>query len=659
MSHLHFHKKPFASFDDFFSSGMEESISPFLTSSSRKWAFNHSLYASILSAIFLVFSYGFSFFHPNVSLLFLSFVYFLSGTPALIASIEDLKTFNINIDVLMTLAAFLSILIGSEREGALLLVLFALSHAMEHMVTRKTKGALQSLHHIAPTMAIIVNEDGSIYQKSVKEITKGAHLLIQSGEIIPLDGFVIDGNSSVNLVHLTGESIPTPKHKGSDVQAGSLNLEGVLTIEVSKVAADSTLTKIIQLITQAQEAKPQIQKILDRFSQLYATSIIGLAVCFAALLPFFLHIPYSGIEGSIYRSLAFLIAASPCALIIATPTAYLSAISSVTKKGILLKGGVILDALSKCTTFAFDKTGTLTTGNLSCSIIEEYLAHEHFDDATALQIAYSLERSSSHPIAKAITNLAQSKKLKPLPTSDIQTIPGFGIQGTVHFREKQYLAFIGNIDFILQKKPSLSSELKRNHKEGHLITYLLIENAIYLFHFQDEVRLNMKQTLDQIKDLGLKTIMLTGDHEENASFVAKTIGIDEYYADIKPEEKLDIISKLAKTENLVMIGDGINDAPALARANVGISMGQIGSATAIEASDIVFLKDDISLLPWLYKKSKKTLVIVKQNLTLALGVILLATTPALLGVIPLWLAVILHEGGTVVVGLNSLRLLKR
>lgn len=656
MSHSHSH----VSFDDFFSSGMDESISPFLTASSRKWAFNHSLVSSIIAAVLLALSFLLSYINKDLSLVCLSFVFFLSGVPALIESIYDLKDLNINIDVLMTLAAFLSILIGSQMEGALLLVLFALSHAMEHMVTRKTKGALQSLHQISPTMGVVVAEDGTISQKSIREIQKGTKLLIQSGEVIPLDGVVKEGSSYVNLVHLTGESIPIAKHVNDEVQAGSLNLEGTLTIIVTKVAADSTLSKIIKLITQAQEAKPKLQRFLDKFSRAYATTIISLSAFFAIALPFMFGISFVGIEGSIYRALAFLIAASPCALIIATPTAYLSAISCVAKKGILLKGGVTLDALARCKLFAFDKTGTLTTGRLSCVKVDHLTTEQgKFDNHIAIQVAYTLERSSSHPIATAIIDYAQKKQIVSLSSKEIKSIPGYGVEGIISIDNAEIPSFIGSYDFIRQKLSDEQALDKAEYKEGHLVTYLMIGKDVFSFHFQDEIRESMKETIDDLHRLDLKSVMLTGDHKPNADYVASKLGIDVYEADLKPEEKLKKVTELAEEQGLAMIGDGINDAPSLARANVGISMGLIGSSTAIEASDIVFLNDDLRLLSWLYKKSKSTMRIVKQNLTLALGVIVLATTPALLGVIPLWLAVILHEGGTVIVGLNSLRLLRK
>jgi Cd2+/Zn2+-exporting ATPase len=619
-------------FDEFFSSGQEESISPFLTPQSRKWGKNLSLKSAAGAASFLVLAFACSFVNQPLSYFFLSLVYFLSGIPALIDSLTDLKNLEINIDVLMTLAAFLAVAIDSSLEGALLLVLFELSHGMEDSVSHKARSALHHLNTIAPKFAHMIDIEGMEYEKSVREIQPGEKVLIKHGEIVPLDGKVIEGTSSVNLVHLTGESIPVQKTIGDSIAAGSRNLEAALVIEVERVSSDSTLSRIIQLITQAQEAKPRLQRWLDRFGQHYATTIIGLTFLFALMLPFFSQMSYFGHEGSLYRSLAFLIAASPCALIIATPTAYLSAISAAARKGILLKGGVTLDALASCTMIAFDKTGTLTTGDLECTSMD--------CPDEALSVAYGLERQVVHPIASAICRLAQQKNIAPQEIASFRSIPGFGVEGIVDGKR----VAIGRPEFI-------GAQIE---KEG-VLAALLFEEKIYFFHFADQMR---QEIATLIRDLPLQAVMLTGDHKRNAEKVGKMLGIQEIYANLTPEDKLKKVAKLSQ-KGLAMVGDGMNDAPALARATVGISMGRIGSATAVDASDVVLLNDDLHLLSWLFKKSKETLQIVKQNLGLALGVILFATTPALLGLIPLWLAVLLHEGGTVLVGLNSLRLLRK
>ncbi|MCP5510125.1 MAG: cadmium-translocating P-type ATPase [Chlamydiales bacterium] len=628
------------SFDDYFAQGSSEAISPFLTARGKLWAKNLHLRASILSALLLALSFGLSFYSFAASRLALIFVYFIAGTPALLNTIEDLKGFEINIDVLMTLAAFLSVLIGAELEGALLLVLFAISGAMEEVVMRKTQSAINSLRHISPTRVTQIASDGSLFERSIREIGRGEKILVRAGELIPLDGVIKSGASFVNLVHLTGESVPLSKGPGDEVPAGARNIDGQLTVEVLRVSSESTLTRIIKLIEEASSSKPRLQRTLDRFGKPYAMTIIGLATLFALALPLF-GIPYSGIEGSIYRALAFLIAASPCALIIATPTAYLSALSACAKQGILLKGGVILDSLASCHTIAFDKTGTLTTGELECIGVSP--ANDQ-----AIAIAAGLERGSKHPIAHAILAYAQSKNLPPAEIENFKSIPGSGLEGRL--KDGTYVA-IGNLPFISAKTPV--PEIQR--LAGELISLLLIGTELTVLKFSDHVRPGM---LELISALNLEVVMLTGDHHENALSIAKSLNIQSVHADLKPEDKLRLVSELSQEKGLAMVGDGINDAPALARATVGIAMGKVGSMAAIDASDIIFLHDDLEQLPWLIKKAHHTLRIVKQNLGLALAVIFLVTTPALLGYIPLWLAVVLHEGGTVIVGLNGLRLSK-
>ena len=463
---------------------------------------------------------------------------------------------------------------------------------------------------------------------------------------------MLEGTSSVNLVHLTGESNPTLKKPGDEVPAGARNLEAALTIEVTRTSRDSTLMKIIQLITAAQEAKPKVQRWLDRFGKTYASAVIGLTVLFAATLPWILNIPYLGIEGGVYRALAFMIAASPCALIIATPTAYLSAISACAKKGILLKGGIILDALASVTQIAFDKTGTLTTGQLECTAIEA-LGPTSLSADDALRIAAALERQVVHPIAAAICRHAAGKQLELPEIKFFKAIPGYGLEGTLVDGTPVAIGLPEHI------KTKLSQPVVLQEEAGQVLTLLLVGKTPFAIRFSDQIRENLAEVLQTMqKENGLTTLMLTGDHEKNAQQVGEALGISEVFANLRPEDKLEKVSKLSETGGLAMVGDGINDAPALARATVGISMGKIGSGTAVDASDVVLLNDDLQLLSWLFSKSKKTKKIVGQNIGLALAVICLATTPALLGLIPLWVAVILHEGGTVIVGLNSLRLLK-
>lgn len=645
-------------FDEFFASGKEESISPFLTPNSRGWGKNLSLKSALLSAALLFLSYAAAITQPVLTTFPLLFVYVLCGTPALLHAIEDIKKWNINIDILMTLAALLSVLIGSPLEGALLLVLFEFSAAMEESVMSRTKGALLHLQELSPRSAYVVEKE-EIVERSIKEILPGMNLLIKAGEIVPLDSKVLSGSSSVHLKHLTGESEPLAKTVGDEIPAGARNLDGTLTVEVLRASADSTLARIIQLITAAHEAKPRLEKFLDRFGHWYAISIMGLCFLFAFTFPYLFGLPLLGKEGSIYRALAFLIAASPCALIIATPTAYLSAINCAARKGILLKGGIVLDALTRCKILAFDKTGTLTSGDLTCYEILP-LKESRLSIDEALKIASSLEQGSTHPIGEAICRLAANKKLPRYPLTDFRSVAGFGLEAIIEGKA----AAIGSFAFIEKKLPSSLlvkwADLKQKFTEKETIsTLLLVEDELFLFHFKDELRPSASTAVFDLKqDLKLRLLMLSGDRKSNALKIAKQVGIEEVAYELRPEDKLKKVAELSE-EGLIMVGDGINDAPALARATVGISLGKVGSATAIEASDAVLVNEDLSSIHWLMRKAQQTLAIVKQNLSLALGVILFATTPALLGAVPLWLAVILHEGGTVLVGLNSLRLLRR
>ncbi|MBP9841908.1 MAG: cadmium-translocating P-type ATPase [Simkaniaceae bacterium] len=631
-------------FDDFFTSEQEESISPFLEKKSRHLGHNLPIKSASLSAFCLLLAFALSFVNPSFSHLCLVIVFFLSGVPALIDTCEDLKHFVINIDILMTLAAFLAVLIGSPLEGGLLLVLFDLSGSMEEMVTRKASSALTHLTKLAPSTANIIGEDGHIHERAVRDIAIGTRVLVKAGDIVPLDGTVTEGRSFLNLVHLTGESIPVSKGIGDPVQGGSRNLDGSLTIEVTHLSSESTIARIIRLIHEAQEMKPKLQQFLDRFGKIYAPTIILLSLFFALVLPWIFSIPYLGTEGAIYRSLAFLIAASPCALIIATPTAYLSALSSCAKQGLLLKGGIALDGLASCHTIAFDKTGTLTTGDLELD--SSLLLKGSLSPEEALHLAASLEVHSSHPMAAALVKHAKNEGLSLSPVVNFRAISGYGLEGTIDGKQVK----IGNSSFINEKE-ALS------HKQNLQLTFLQVNESLYAFHFIDHLRPKMANTIALLKK-EFKITMLTGDHQESALAVGEKLGITNIYSGLKPEDKLKIISTLSQKEGLIMVGDGINDAPALARATIGISMGKMGSTTAVDASDIVFLHDQLELLYALTLKARKTVRIVKENITLALSVICLATIPSLLGLIPLYLAVILHEGGTLIVGLNSLRLLR-
>lgn len=656
----HSHHRPIV-FDEFFQLGLEDSVSPFLTKKAKRWAFHLDLRAAIFSAICLTLSFALSFIpgYTPISMLLLVQVYFFAGVPSLIHSLEDIGQLEINIDVLMTLAAFSSILIGSPMEGGLLLVLFSLSEAMGEAVESKAKGSIQELYKLSPSVAQIIEEDGTLHERAVQDVTIGTKILVRAGEVVPLDGVVTDGASSVNLVHLTGESLPVTKEVGNSVPAGAQNLEGTLTVEVKRTSSDSTISQIINLVTKAQESRPNLQKWFDRLSRGYALSIITLAALFAASFPFLLGIPLFGFDGSVYRALAFLIAASPCALIIATPIAYLSAVSTCAKQGILLKGGITLDAIATCGAIAFDKTGTLTTGKLHC---REMTSMQDGERKKALGAAVALERNAVHPIATAIVMYGKSEGVSALPIESFKSTPGYGVEAIT--KESNIPCYLGRPSFILEKINQKRADqirplVEKERNKGLLVALLLFGEDIFLFTFEDTIRSDMKETIDTLRKGKHQNIsILTGDHKKSAERVAEKLDIDQVFADLNPADKLRYVGKLTDEFGLAMVGDGVNDAPALARASVGISLGKVGSQTAVEAADVVLLHDELNLLPWLFEKASQTKRVVRQNLVLAAGVILIATTPALLGWVPLWAAVVLHEGGTVIVGLNALRLLR-
>lgn len=652
-------------FEEFFDSGLDESISPFITPSSRSYSKNLSIRASFLALLLLIFSFALSFFphwRPLANVL-LIFVYFLSGIPSLIKSCENILNLNINISVLMTLAAFLSALIGNALEGGLLLVLFSLSGAIEHNVDLMAKGALHRLHHLSPMKALLISPEGHTFEKSIKDIQEGEEIFVRAQEMIPLDGEIMEGTSSVSLDHLTGESLPIMKSVGDKVMAGSKNLEGVLTVKVSQIFRHSTLTKLIALVTQAQESSPPLQKHFDKWSDLYAKTVIALSIFFSLFLPFFSNIPFLGQEGSVYRSVAFLIAASPCALILALPVTYLSAIGSCCKKGILLKGGYSLDAFSKCRALAFDKTGTLTTGKLIVTQIESTRPNS-IERNTILSIAASLEKNVSHPISEAILKIAHEEKAPFLQFESIQIIPGKGVEAKI--RKSNEMIAIGHPQFIQENFPGPSSELIEEKLssvdlQSKSVAALYYKKEVFLFYLEDKIRSDLSSVISSLREEhGLDIFMLTGDHKKNALKVAKEIQLDpeHVFADLSPQDKLRIVEEKSSSKGLAMIGDGINDAPALAKASCGIAMGKIGSTSAVDAAKIVLLQDNLSTLSWLWKKAKSTRKIIIQNLCLALFAIIVTSLSALTGFVPLWLAVICHEGSTVLVGLNGLRALK-
>ena len=650
-------KKEFV-FREFFEMGFDISVSPFLDETARAISRNFELKVAIFSACLLFLSFLFSYLQPCSPFgeILLVFVYFIVGVPSLIDSVEDLAKKDINIDVLMTVAAFAAYVLGNGLEGALLLVLFAISGALEDVVTLKAKRALRAIHSIAPTKATVIGSERRFLEKAVQDVTVGSHIFVQQHEIVPLDGLIIEGTSFVSMAHLTGESRPIAKQAGDSIASGAKLLDGSLTIEVTHTSLNSTVSRIIDLITKAEAGKPKLERFFDRLSRTYALSVISFAFLFALLGPTVLDLEFAGREGSIYRALAFLIAASPCALILAVPTAYLSALSALAKIGIVLKGGIVLDAINTCSMVVFDKTGTLTLGELSLVKIDR-TASSTLSDEEVLGFAAALERYATHPIARALVQEAEQRKLVLVQPKNVKVIPGSGVEGYFSYNEHEVKVFIGDVK--KANGESITSEsIAQRQNEAYVLSLLVIGKESYLLCFEDKPRSSVLQMLQNLKKMGRMVVMLTGDHKIVAQKIARYLDIERYEAELTPEDKLRWIEDNSKQHGLAMVGDGINDAPALARATVGICMGKVGSSAAQEVSDVVYLRDNIELTDVLFTKAEKTKSIVMQNLIIAACAIVIASVPALCGIVPLWLAVILHEGGTVVVGLNATRLLK-
>ncbi len=635
-----------------------------LTSPARRWERNLPLKASLAAGGSLFLAYLLSFFPSYLPFhyLFLGCTFFLTGVPALIHALETIAKMRIGINVLMTLAAFGSLFIGEGLEGGLLLVLFAFSEALEEMIKGKAKETIRSLKHLAPEKAYVIQPDGSTLLTALNRVPLGSTLLIKPGELVPLDGEVMEGTALASFAHLTGEKKPVSLQPGSTVPSGSKIQEGELRLRVTKLHNKSTLSRIVSLVSQAQQSKPKLQSWLEKWKPRYALTIILLSLITAISFPFIFSMTFLGDEGSIVRALTFLVAASPCALIIGPPIVYLSALSRAASRGILLKGSSPLEALAACSTIVFDKTGTLTTGEFICHPLEPICEQQKASLKQAYAVAYTLENGNHHPLSKAIIERSKAEGAQGICLENFRKVPGFGIKA--FYPDLSCEVFLGNYRFIedhLSKasREDLQKKAQKAKERGYVLSFLLIGESLFLFSFEDSIRKNAKAVLQSMQQRhSVRPVLLTGDHQENAKQVAEQVGIQEFYSELTPEDKLTKVKEYGKHSPVAMVGDGLNDAPALAWSHVGIAMGKIGTLTAIEASDIILLKDSLSHLGELFTLSYKAKKTLTQNVAFAFAIIIFAGLLGLLGWIPLWLAVLLHEGGTVLVGLNGLRLLR-
>lgn len=563
---------------------------------------------------------------------------------------QSIRERQLDIDVLMVAAAMGAAALGQWAEGALLLVLFSLGHALEHLAMDQARHAIEALADLAPKTALVLR-DGAEIELAVEGLLRGDKVLVRPDQRIPADGKVLEGTSAVDQSALTGESMPVDKTVGALVFAGTVNGEGLLTVEVSKLSKDSSLARMVQLVAEAQTEKSPTQRLVTRFEKVFVPLVL-MGVAALIVLPPMMGMAFAE---SFYRAMAVLVAASPCALAIATPSAVLAGVARAARGGVLIKGGAHLENLRTLSVIAFDKTGTITTGKPS---LTDVVAFDE-DEATLLATVASVESRSGHPLAQAVVQAARARKLDWPPASDLQAVTGKGM----HARVSSGQVSIGNLRLFEHDDvpDSARQQVARLESLGKTTMLVRIDGVfVGLLALADTPRPGMRELLARLASLGVdQAVMLTGDNEQVAKAVAASVGISDVRADLLPEEKLKVIDELMKDHGQVaMVGDGVNDAPAMARATVGIAMGGAGTDVALETADVALMADDLSRLPFVIALSRASHSIIQQNLWAAFGVVALLIPAALFGWASMGIAVLIHEGATVLVVLNALRLLR-
>lgn len=635
---------------------------------------NSELIFSIICGALLAAGFGFSFITsttPAIPTAFYCGAYFFGGFYTTKEAIEAIRNGEFEIDFLMLVAAIGAAILGDFEEGALLLFLFSLGHSLEHFAMEKARKSIAALTELAPKTALL-KQNGETKEVKIEDIREGDIIILKPNTKISADGFVVSGNGSVNQAPITGESIPVEKMAVENsnitieyadkleskykVYAGTINGNELLEIKVTRMAANSTLSRLVKMVNEAQTKKSPTQHFTDKFEKYFVPAVLVLVVllCFAFLI---INEPFSK---SFYRAMAVLVAASPCALAISTPSAVLSGVARAARAGVLIKGGKPLEDLGTLTALAFDKTGTLTEGKPKLTKI---LPFNSLSEDDLLKIVVAVEALSDHPVAKAIVKNGKEKlgNYNIPQAHDIEAVLGKGVKAVLENTE----VFIGNLSLfetLDSNKPTkeIISTISKLEDDGNT-TMLIRKNQQYIgiIAVMDTPRKEAKNTLVQLRQAGIKRmIMLTGDNQQVADAVAKQTGITDAWGNLLPEQKVAAIKKLVHEENKVaMVGDGVNDAPAMANSTVGIAMGAAGSDVALETADIALMGDKLSLLPFAIGLSRKAASIIKQNLVISLGMVAILIPLTILGIASIGPAVIAHEGSTLVVVFNALRLL--
>ncbi|GMU23343.1 MAG: ATPase [Phycisphaerae bacterium] len=558
-----------------------------------------------------------------------------------------------DIDLLMLLAAIGAAVLGAWAEGAFLLFLFSLAHALEHYALGRARGAIRSLQELAPPVARVLR-DGREVELKIEEVRAGEVVLVRPAERIPVDGKVASGRSAVNQAPITGESAPVEKSPGEEVFAGTINGEGSLEIETTRAVGDRTLDRVIRLVEEAQTQKAPTQQFTERFERIFVPAVLVLDVFLIVVPPL---VGFWGWSTSFYRGMTLLVAASPCALALGTPSAVLAGIAQAARNGVLIKGGMHLESLGTLRALAFDKTGTLTAGRPE---VTDIIPANGVTQDDLLGVTASVERKSQHPLAQAVARRAEAAKLDPPEAGDLESVTARGVRSRVDGD----MVEIGSLKMWEESPVSIPPEIRTAVAElqsrGRSIMVTRHgQRWLGVLGLADPPRPGVQSVLNQLRELGLNPlVMLTGDNQGVGEAVGREVGVDEVHAELLPEDKVAVLKELLRTHGSVgMVGDGVNDAPALANATVGIAMGGAGTAAALETADVALMADDLARLPFAVALSRRAKAIIQQNLYASLGIVGLLLLAAVTGLTGIGPAVFVHEGSTLLVILNSLRLL--
>ncbi len=579
----------------------------------------------------------------------------LAGAPLALRGVRTLwHARSLDIHLLMTIAVLGAVAIGEWAEGAVVVLLFHIGEFLEGYTAGRARQAIRSLMALVPEKARRLRPEGGEEEVSVGQVDVGDLVLVRPGERIPVDGVVVEGDSAVDQSPVTGESMPVDRGPGAEVYAGSVNGQGVLVVRVARPARESTLSRMARLVEEAQAQKARSQRFVDRFARWYTPAVVLLAL-FVAVGPTLAGWGPLGLWG--YRALVLLVVACPCALVLATPVAVAAAIASAGRHGILIKGGVHLEDAARLRAVAFDKTGTLTYGRPSVSVVAPVPGQSAEE---VLRLAAAVESRSEHPIAQAVVAEARARGVPVVPAKEVRAVAGRGVEGAVD----GHRITVGSHLFFCQAVPhgdGVCRLAEETERDGHTAILVARDGEVVgLVGVRDALRPEGGEAVRLLGDLGVRPrVMLTGDNEAVARAVAGQLGLDGFHANLLPEEKLQAVTRLVEEHGAVaMVGDGVNDAPALARATVGIAMGAAGTDQALETADIALLGDDLRLVPHLVRLSRWALRIVRQNIAAALLVKGLFLALALAGRTTLWMAVFADTGVALLVVLNSMRLLR-